>query len=56
MLIIKTRRIKNLEIKINRMDVKLDTLLNSLNEEYSLTYEKAKENYKLEIDVDRSPH
>lgn len=29
------------------MDVKLDNLLNSLNENYHLTYEKAKENYIL---------
>ncbi|MGI6324398.1 MAG: AAA family ATPase [Bacilli bacterium] len=50
----KQEELKNLEIKVNRMDVKLDTLLNSLNEEYSLTYEKAKENYKLEIDVDEA--
>ena len=40
-----------LEITINRLDVKLDNLLNTLNEEYSMTFEKAKENYKLEIDV-----
>lgn len=40
-----------LEINVNRLDVKLDNLLNTLNEEYSMTFEKAKENYKLEIDV-----
>ena len=32
------------------MDVKLDNLLNILNETYSITYEKAKENYILEIE------
>ncbi len=40
---------KNLEIEVNRNDVKLDNLLNSLNETYSMTYEFAKENYMLEI-------
>lgn len=42
--------LKELEIKVNRMDVKLDNLLNSLSEDYSMTYEKAKGNYKLDID------
>ena len=46
----KTNELKELEIKVNRMDVKLDNLLNTLNENYSMTYEKAKENYKLDID------
>ena len=32
------------------MDVKLDNLLNTLSETYSMTYEKAKDNYKLDID------
>lgn len=41
----------NLEITVNRLDVKLDNLLNTLNEEYSMTFEKAKEEYKLDIDV-----
>ncbi len=41
--------LKEAEIKVNRLDVKLDNLLNTLNEEYSLTYEKAKENYILMI-------
>ena len=40
-----------LEITVNRLDVKLDNLLNTLSEEYSMTFEKAKEEYKLEIDV-----
>ena len=38
----KNKELKNLEIEVNRFDVKLDMLLNSLNENYSLTYEKAK--------------
>ena len=46
--------LKTHEIKINRLDVKLDNLLNVLNEEYSITYEKAKENYILEIDEEEA--
>ena len=46
----KRETLKNLEIEVNRYDVKLDNLLNTLNEEYSLTYEKARSLYKLEID------
>ena len=44
--------LKKNEIKISKLDVKLDNLLNVLNEEYSLTYERAKTNYILEIDDD----
>ena len=46
----KITELKDLEIASGRMDVKLDNLLNILNETYSMTYEKAKENYILEID------
>lgn len=46
----KNKELKDLEIEVNRMDVKLDSLLNTLNETYSMTYEKAKENYRLEIE------
>ncbi len=38
----KQQELKELEIKVNRDDVKLDNLLNTLNETYSMTYEKAK--------------
>ena len=46
----KTAELKDLEIKASRLEVKLDNLLNNLTENYSMTYEKAKENYKLDID------
>ncbi len=46
----KTSELKDLEIAVNRMDVKLDNLLNILSETYSMTYEKAKDNYILDID------
>ena len=50
----KTNELKDLEIKSSRLEVKLDNLLNSLTENYSMTYEKAKENYKLEIPFDKA--
>ncbi len=46
----KTQSLKDLEIKVNRADVQLDNLLNTLTEDYSMTYEKAKTNYFLEMD------
>ena len=46
----KNRELKDLEIEVNRMDVKLDNLLSKLNETYGLTYEKARYNYHLDID------
>lgn len=44
------KELKELEISVNKSDVKLDNLLNTLNEEYSMTFDKAKANYRLEID------
>lgn len=46
----KNKELKELEIEVNRSDVKLDNLLNILNENYNMTYEYAKENYSLEIE------
>lgn len=46
----KQQLLKDLEIKVNRSDVKLDNLLNTLSEDYGITYEKAKANYFLEMD------
>ncbi len=40
-----------LEVEINRMDVKLDYDLNTLSETYELTFEKAKEKYPLTLEV-----
>ncbi len=50
----KTKELKELEIITNRLDVKLDNLLNTLSETYSITYEKAKANYKLEIEYNEA--
>ena len=36
------------------MDVKLDNLLNTLNETYNMTYEKAASIYRLEMDIDKA--
>ncbi len=46
----KSKELKELEIEVNRLDVKLDTLLNTLTENYNMTYEKASTLYKLELD------
>ncbi len=45
----KNKELKDLEIEINRADVKLDNLLNTLSETYNITYEKASSLYKLEL-------
>ena len=44
--------LNQLEINVNRLDVKLDNLLNTLTENYSLTYDAAVTQYKLEIEED----
>jgi len=48
----KEKELNNLNILVNRMDVKLDNLLNDLTNDYNLTFESAKEKYKLEIEED----
>ena len=50
----KSSELKDLEIKASRLEVKLDNLLNTLTENYSMTYDKAKENYKLDIDFNQA--
>ena len=42
--------LKKNEIIVSKLDVKLDNLINTLSEEYTITYEKAKANYILEMD------
>ena len=46
----KNQELKNLEIEVNRNDVKLDNLLKDLSENYNMTYEFATKNYKLDMD------
>ena len=43
--------LKDNEIKMSKIEVKLDNLLNNLSEEYNLTYEYASLNYNLEIEI-----
>ena len=40
----------SLELKLKEIDVKLDNLLNTLSSEYSITYEKARKVYELEVE------
>lgn len=44
--------LRDLEVSIGKMDVKLDSLLNKLSEEYQITYEKAINEYSLDMDED----
>ncbi len=46
----KQNELKTEEIKMGKMDVKLDNLLLSLNENYNLTYERARSEYELDIE------
>lgn len=50
----KTSELKGLEIEASRLEVKLDNLLNILSDTYNITYDKAKENYKLDIDFNEA--
>ena len=45
---------RDLEISINRMDVKLDNMLEILSTEYELTYERAKKEYILDIEPEEA--
>ena len=40
----------DLEVNINRIDVKLDNMLETLSQEYEMTYERAKNEYSLDIE------
>ena len=44
----------DLEILINRLDVSLDNMLQTLNSDYEMTYEKAKKDYILDIDPEEA--
>ncbi len=48
----KQNELKELEVRVGKIDVKLDNLLNTLNEEYNITYDKAKRDYVLIMDED----
>jgi chromosome segregation protein len=46
--------LKKNEITVSKLDVRLDNLLDILSSDYQLTYEKAKENYDLNMPVDEA--
>jgi chromosome segregation protein len=46
--------LKDEEVKINRLDVELENRLAHLREEYMLTFEAAKEDYPLTMDIDEA--
>ena len=48
----KEKQARDLEIQINRMDVKLDNMLERLSSEYEMTYDRAKKEYSLDIEPD----
>ena len=50
----KNKELKALEIAVGRKDVKLDHLLNTLNESYNITYERALTAYPLELEVEEA--
>ncbi len=45
-----SNELNNVSVNVGKLNVKLDNLLLTLNEEYNMTYEYAKENYELDID------
>lgn len=45
---------RDLEISINRIDVKLDNMLNTLSSEYELTYERARNEFTLDIEPEEA--
>ena len=46
------RELRDSEIKSSKLEVRIDNILNSLNEDYSMTYGEAKDKYKLEGNPD----
>lgn len=46
--------LKKNEITVSKLDIRLDNLLETLSQDYSMTYEKAKESYELNIDKEEA--
>ena len=46
------KELKDNELKVSKLEVKIDTLLNSLNEEYTITYNDARNKYILDENSD----
>ena len=49
-------QIRQTDIRLNRMDVELDNLLNKLAEEYEISYELAKERYETPTNIQTTQH
>lgn len=49
-----TTILKEEEVQLNRLDVELDNRLDTLREEYMLTYEAAKETYPLTLEIEEA--
>ena len=47
-------KIQNNEVNIAKCEVQIDNLLNTLSEEYNMSYEHAIDNYYLDLDVDEA--
>lgn len=50
----KEKELNVLNISINRIDVKLDNLLENLTNDYNMTYDFAIQNYRLDIEVEEA--
>ncbi len=50
----KEKELNNLNILVNRIDVKLETLLNDLTTDYNMTFDYAKDNYKLDLEEEEA--
>lgn len=48
------KELTDTEIKISKLEVKIDNILNCLNEDYSMTYSEAHDKYKLEDNPDET--
>ena len=42
------------EVLINRLEIKMDTMLDTLNTDYELTFEKAREDYHLDVEPEEA--
>ena len=49
-----TNELKNKEIELSKLEINLDNNLLKLNEEYNMTYDNARKNYDLSIDIKSS--
>lgn len=50
----KVNDLKDIEVKLGKLDIKLDNLLLRLNDEYQITYERAKVTYEVPDDIEKS--